>query len=341
MGKKLTDVSMIMKGILLFIMIVFVITAFKIHAFAQEYPVQPITMVGGSAPGGITDIGARALANEAKKFLGVEILVTNKPGAAGTVAMSNVISSRPDGYTLGTYGDTPYSRSPYTLTLGFNPMTDTTPIIAYGKWADIIVARGDSPFKTYKDAIDFAKENPGKLTSGHLGIGGPHYLNVAALALQMGLKISMVGFNGDSEVILGVLGGHIMTGFCGLSSAVSQIKAGKLKVLAVVQGEERWEKFPEVPTFYELGFKDATPAVFLVVWGPKGLPDPIVKKLEDAFRKASESAGFKKFALDNEVYPMKRGQQAITGQELMDYLAKTNEINGNLFKKLGVGKFKP
>ncbi len=341
MGKKLTDVSMIMKGILLFIMIVFVITAFKIHALAQEYPVQPITVVNASTAGGATDIGARGLANEAKKFLGVDILVISKIGGSGAVAMSYVISSRPDGYTLGHFTDTPYVRVPHSMTLDFNPMTDTIPLIAYGKWYDLIVAREDSPFKTFKDAINFAKENPGKLTCGVMGASSPHNLNVAGLALQMGLKISRVPLPGDTEIILNILGGHIMTGFCGLTSSVSQIKAGKLKVLAVVTGEERWEKFPEVPTFYELGFKDATPGPIILIWGPKGLPDPIVKKLEDAFKKATETAEFKKFALDNEIYPMKRGQQAITGQELMNLLAKTYEINGNLFKKLGVSKTKP
>lgn len=322
----------------LYIVITMIIAGFGGYALAQEFPTQPITIVGGSAAGGIVDISTRTLANEAKKSLGVEILVTTKPGAMHTVAMSYVISRPLDGYTLGSSTDAPFTRAPYIMTLNFNPLKDAVPIIAFGTFPDLIVARGDSPFKTFKDAINFAKENPGKLTYGHLGTTSISYINMAALALQMGLKVSPVPFNGDAEIILSLLGGHIMTGGVGISSCVSQIKAGKLKVLAIAEGEERWEKFPEVPVFYEVGFKDATPAPNLVIWGPKGLPDPIMRKLEDAFRKASESAEFKKFALENEVSTMKKGHQAITGQELQNFIAKTYDIYGNLFQKLGVGK---
>jgi tripartite-type tricarboxylate transporter receptor subunit TctC len=337
MEKKLNSVSLVIKGTFLFIMVALVIGGFNV-TFAQEYPTQPITIVVGSAAGGVTDVATRTLGEQAKKSLGVEILVTTKTGAMHTVAMSYVISRPPDGYTLGSSTDAPFSRAPYIMTLNFNPLKDVIPIIAYGTFPDLIVARGDSPFKTFKDAIDFAKENPGKLTYGHLGTTSISYLNMAALALQMGIKVSPVPFNGDAEVILSLLGGHIMTGGIGIGSSVSQLKAGKLKILAMVQGEERWEKFPDVPTLYELGFKDATPPPNLMIWGPKGLPDPTVKKLEDAFKKASESAEFKKFTLDNEIYSMKRGQQAITGQELQNFLAKTYAIYGNLFQKLGVGK---
>lgn len=337
MEKKFNVVSLV-RGVFLSIMIFSVILGFKVHALAQEFPTQPITIVCGSAAGGITDLAARTLANEAKKFLGGEILNTAKPGAMHTVAMSYVISRPADGYTLGTSTDAPFTRAPHTMKLSFNPLTDVTPIIAYGNFYDLLVARGDSPFKTFKDAIDFAKANPGKLTYGDLGATSISRINMAGLALQMGLNISMVPYGGDAPIILDILGGHIMIGGVGISSIVEHVKAGKLKVIAVAEGEERWEKFPEAPTYYELGFKDVTPPPNLCIWGPKGMPDPVVRKLEDAFKKASETPAFKKFALENEVSPMKKGQQAITGQELRNFLVKTFNVYGNLFQKLGMSK---
>ena len=304
MRKKLIYVSMIM--------IVFGILGFKIHALAQEYPVKPITLVSGSPAGGIVELSARALGNELKKILGVEVLVICKPGAGGAVTMSYIISMPPDGYTLGAWGDGTYSRAPYFEKLDFNPMTETIPIIGYGLINDVLIARGDSPFKTFKDAINFAKENPGKLTFGHMGITTPHYMHVAGLAHQMELNISMVPFKGDAEIILAVLGGHIMTGFCSLPGSINQVRAGKLKYLAVLLEQAR-EKFPGVLTFREVGFKETLPPTLFLIYGSKGLPEPIVKKVEDAFSKAIESAEFKKFALDNEFYI-----RNIKGQALLE-----------------------
>jgi tripartite-type tricarboxylate transporter receptor subunit TctC len=333
MEKKLNVVSIMTKGIILCTMITFVITGFTVYALAQGYPTQPITLIAGMAPGGLTDICARTIANEVKKFLGVELLVVNKPGAMQALAMSYVISSRPDGYTLGATTDAPYVRAPLFEKLSFNPLTDTIPIISYGTFLPAFYVRADSPFKNFKDVLNFAKENPGKLTFGHVGISSITYLNMAGFELQMGLKISMVPFNGDSEVLVNVLGGQIMAGSGGSGALVSQVKAGKIRVLAISAGNERMKEYPEAPTLYELGFKDSLPNGVFLTFGPKGLPEPIVKKLEDAYKKASESAEFKKLAADNEIYPVTK---ASTGQELRDSLAKAYQDTRKMVQKLSI-----
>ncbi len=309
--------------------------------FAQEYPTQPITIVVGTGAGGPTDTGARIMSHEAKKLLGVDILVINKAGASHTVGMSYVISRLPDGYTLGAAGDAPYTRAPHMLKLDFNPLTDTLPILYYGYYPHIIVARGDSPFKTFKDAINFAKENPGKLTCGSFAVGSQADLNMAGLGQHFGIKIPMVVFPGDPEAIFAVLGGHIMVAGVASGTAKPHIKAGKLKILATTENE-RWEKYPEVPTLYELGYKDACPQASLGFYGPKGLPDRIVKKIVDTFTTAIESAEFKEFLQTHDLRPMKgTAGQTLTGQELRNYLVASNEFYGNLIRKFGVGKTKP
>jgi tripartite-type tricarboxylate transporter receptor subunit TctC len=280
----------------------------------------------------------RTLADEAKKSLGVEVLVVNKPGAHHTVAMSYVISRPADGYTLGTSTDAPFTRGSLIMKLTFDPNADTIPIIAYGTFPNAIIVREDSPFKNFQDAINFAKENPSKLTYGHIGQGSAHYINMAALALQRGLKIAMVPFGGDSEIVISLLGGHIMMTGIGISSCANQIKAGKIRLLAMDEGDEVRKKYPGVPTFYDVGFKDICPPPILVIWGPKGLPDPVVKKLEGAFIKASQSDQFRTFALNNEVYPINK---ANTGQELKYSLIRGFKTWGNLIQRLGVADTKP
>ena len=339
MEKKLNVVLKMAKGSVLSIIIVFIITGFTAHALAQQYPVKPITVVVGMAAGGMSDLVQRFLANEAKKYLGVEILVMNKPGAVQTVAAGYVVSCQPDGYTLGGIVDGVYVRSPYFMELNYNPFTDTTPIIWFQKQFTGHYVRADSPFKTMKDVFKFAEENPGKLTHGTMGISTQAYLNMEAFALQKGFKVAEVPFNGDLEVITALLGGQIMVGAGGTGSFRSHAKAGKVRLLAISEGYERYMVYPEVPTLYELGFKDVLPSGSqLLLVGPKGLPEPIVKKIEDAYKKASESAGFKQLAQDNDFLVITKGN---TGQELRDYLEKSYQIHGNLIQKLGLSKTKP
>lgn len=300
---------------------------------SPPYPSQPITMVVGMAAGGITDMAARALAEEAKKILKQEVLVVNKPGASQTVAMSSVITAPPDGYTLGATTDAPILRAPHMMNLNFNTITDIRPIILYGKFTSVAIVPADSPFKTFKDAFDYARQNPGKLTFGHPGIGTTPYLCPAGFGLQTGIKISFVPFPGDSAVVTALLGKHIMMGAMGPASCLSQVKAGQVRVIGVIEGEERLEAFPQAQTLHELGMQNILPPPGVVVFGQRNLPDAIAKKLEDTFLKASESPGFKKFAADNELYPVKKGG---TGPELLSYLNAAHTKTGNLIRTLGL-----
>ena len=140
-------------------------------AFSQDYPTKAITAVVGMEPGGIVDVATRVLVDEAKKLVGQDILVENKPGASHMVAGSYVISSKPDGYTLWSSTDAPFVRMPHMMKLKFDPIAETTPIIFYGVFTHFILVPADSPFKTLKDLLTYAKENPNKLTFGTPGFG--------------------------------------------------------------------------------------------------------------------------------------------------------------------------
>lgn len=319
------------KKILVLIMIGVFVTGYTAFIFAEEYPVKPITIVTGMMTGSMSDLTNRVIADEVKKSLGVEVLVQSKPGATGTVAVSFVISAPPDGYTLGGTSDGAFLRSPHRLKLNFNPIQDTLPIIIYAKFHNFLIVREDSPFKTFKGLIDFAKENPGKLKYGDTGIGTNLYLGFAGLALKHGFKFSYIPHDGDAAVSLSILGGHIMAGGLSSGPCVPLIRAGKIRLLAVVDGDKRLEAYPEVPTFSEFG--DVIPSPGLLIFGQKGLPHAIAKKLEGAFSKASQSDIFKKFALGNEVYLL---EKPIIDQNLQDFLKTEYKKTGELYKKLGL-----
>ena len=307
-------------------------------ACAQDYPTQPITAIVGFAAGGTTDAANRIASDEAKKVLGVEIATVNKPGANTTIAISSVISAKPDGYTIGTSADTGFLRAPHMMKLTFDPIADTTPIVYYATSKNFIIVSTDSPFKTFEDVIAYTKANPGKLTYGNTGIGSSLYLGFAGLAAEKGLTFGNVVFPGDGQALLAVLGGHVMVGGISAGPAVPQIKAGKIRVLAITDGTQRLADYPNVPTLSEFTKpENVMPSLGLFVFGPKGLPPNVVRKLEDAYIKAAHSEAFAKWAAENQVYPMAK---PLVGAELKEYLLSENKKMGALIDRLGLrGKF--
>jgi tripartite-type tricarboxylate transporter receptor subunit TctC len=318
---------------------VFLMAALSGAAFSQDYPTKAITAVVGMEPGGIVDVATRVLTDEAKKVIGQDILVENKPGASHMVAGSYVISSKPDGYTLWSSTDAPFVRMPHMMKLKFDPIAETTPILFYGIFTHFILVPAESPFKTLKDLLTFAKENPGKLTFGNPGFGMVPHMAMAGMEIETGLKISQVPFAGEAKEIAALLGGHLMAAGIAIESSISQVKAGKLRALGILQGEERVSAFPEIPTLKEaakeFGMKTAVTYPGLMVSGPKGLPEPIVKKLVMTFDTARKSAGFQKYAKETYIF---QDKMPMTGEALLNHLNRGYKDTGDLVQKLGIQK---
>jgi len=318
---------------------VFLMIALATPAISQDYPSKTITAVVGMEPGGIVDVATRVLVDDAKKLLGQEILVENKPGASHMVAGSYVVVSKPDGYTLWSSTDAPFVRMPHMMKLKFDPIAETTPIIFYGIFTHFILVPAESPFKTLKDMLTFAKENPGKLTFGNPGFGMVPHMAMAGMEIETGLKVSQVPFAGEAKEIAALLGGHLMAAGIAIESSISQVKAGKLRALGILQGEERVSAFPDIPTLKEaakeFGMKTAVTYPGLMVSGPKGLPEPIVKKLVTAFDTARKSAGFQKYAKETYIF---QDKMPLTGEALRNHLNRGYKESGDLVEKLGIQK---
>ncbi|MCX5914866.1 MAG: tripartite tricarboxylate transporter substrate binding protein [Deltaproteobacteria bacterium] len=257
-----------------------------------EYPDRTIQLIIGFDAGGSEDLRARALVSKLGEVLGQPVVVMNKPGASGSVALSLLAKAKPDGYTLGSASASPVLFVPHVQKVEYNPLTDFTYICGSAVQPLGIVVKSDAPWNTFNELVEYVEKNPGKLKYGTFGIGGGAHVYMELVGKSRNLNWVHVPFKGDQPTVNALLGGHIPVAVSP-STFVPHVRGGKLKLLAMAT-ESRSSAFPQVPTLKELGFNLDFRAFgdVLGYLGPKGLPPGIVKKLEDAFKKAVESPDF-------------------------------------------------
>jgi tripartite-type tricarboxylate transporter receptor subunit TctC len=254
-------------------------------ALAQDYPTKPVTLIVPWPAGGSTDISMRAIADAASKHLGQPIVIDNKGGGGGTVGPATMAAaSKPDGYTISQIPITVF-RLPLMQEVSWNPDKDFSYIIHLTGYTFGVTTSSESQFKTWKDVVDFAKANPGKVTYATPGTGTSLHVGMEQISALAGIKLTQVPFKGGAETNAAVLGQHTMlqadsTGWRPL------VDAGKLRLL-MVWTDKRSPNFPDVPTLKEIGYPMVYDSPFGVA-GPKGMDPKIVAKLHDAFKKAIE-----------------------------------------------------
>jgi tripartite-type tricarboxylate transporter receptor subunit TctC len=265
-----------------------IIFLFPVLSPAQSYPTKPISILVGFAPGGTMDVSTRVLAGKAEKSLGQPFIITNNGGGGGSVALGIVGKEKADGYSLAGCTSTGLIRIPQFRTVPYK-LEDFVPIMHFGAPQTKVMVRSDSPFKTFKDLVEYGKKNPGKVTYSSTGVGSPMHLAMEYVGKQEGIQWTHVPYPGSAPALTALLGGHV-TAQSGSTEWIPQIKAGAVRLLGT-HGEKRMKLFPEVPTFRELGYDFINETVFMVA-APKGTPLAIVKKLEEAFHKAMDDPEF-------------------------------------------------
>ena len=305
------------------------VITFPFLANAQEFPTKPITLIVPFPAGGPTDLALRALGEAAAKHLGQPVIVENKSGGAGTVGPATMAATaKPDGYTIAQMPITVY-RLPLMQKTTWS-VDDFSYIIHLTGYVFAHIAAADTPFKTWKDVVEYAKKNPGKVTYGSSGTGGSPHLGTEQVAEKDGIKLTHVPFKGAAELHAAVAGGHVMLGAGGASSK-QIVDAGKARFLNVWTAK-RQKSFPDVPTLTELGYPFVIDSPFGIA-GPKGMDPKIVAKLHDAFKKAIE---------DPEVLKvLERFEMTPNYKNPADYRAAVDEqikLETGLLKRIGLLK---
>lgn len=272
-------------------------------AQAQAFPTKAITIVVPFSAGGTTDILARVLGQFMSKDLGQPVIIDNRAGAGGNIGTQLVARAAPDGYTIlmGTVGTHAINQSLYPK-LAFDPIKDFAPLTRVALVPNLLVANPAQPFKTVKELIAYARANPGKVTFGSSGSGTSIHLSGEMFKQMAGVDLQHVAYKGSAPAVNDLLGNHIAIMFDNMPSAISHVKAGKLRPLAVTTAT-RSPALPDVPTIAEAGVPGYEATSWFGLLAPAGTPAPVVARLNTAILKALADPDVKKKLLEQGAEP--------------------------------------
>ncbi len=259
------------------------------HAQGKDFPNKPIHLIIPFAPGGVTDIGGRYIAQQLSQKLGVEVYAENKAGASGNIGASYVAKADPDGYTLLVGFDGTLVINPHIFEkIPFSTMNDFSPIGKIGDAALILLANPSFPAKTVKEVIALSMKESKGLSYATSGIGvTPH---IAGELLKQKTKANLVAipYKSGGQALIGLMGGDVPLAFTNLAGATQYIDSGQLKPIAV-SAKNRVSALPNVPTFIESGFKDISVMSWIGLLAPAKTPKPIILQINKALNEILNS----------------------------------------------------
>ena len=269
----------------------------SLPAAAQEaYPSRSITMVVPFPPGGVADITGRPTAAAMEKVLRQPVTIANRPGAGGAVGNAVVAHAKPDGYTilmaLSSISVIPAADELFNRKPAYS-LDQFAPIALISADPTLLVVHPSLPVNSLKELIALAKSKPGQLSFSSSGIYGALHMPMEMFLHAAGLKMRHVPTTGGGPAITAVLGGHVELTAGGPAAITSHVNSGKLRPI-VSWGAERHPAYPKIPTFKELGYKDVEYYIWAGMFAPRGTPEPVMKVLRDATRKAVEDPEFRK-----------------------------------------------
>ena len=247
-------------------------------AFAQNYPTKALRLVVPFLAGGSTDIVGRTVAQKLSEMWGQPVVVDNRPGGGTTIGTDAVAKSAPDGYTL-LVTPAPFTINPSLLNkLPYDALNDFAPITLINTTPLVMVVHPGVPAKTVKELIALAKAKPGKLNFGSSGTGGSNHLAGELFDAMAGVKMVHIPYKGNAGALTDIVGGHLDVVYNGVTSAISLIRGGKLRVLAVTS-LKRTAALPDVPTLDELGLKGFEAVAWNGLTAPAKTPREVIMKI--------------------------------------------------------------
>jgi len=254
-------------------------------ACAQAWPAKPVRIVVPFAPGGTADTLGRLVAQRLAESFKENFVIENRGGAGGVIGSELVAKAAPDGYTLLVSGVASHCIAPaLSRNFPFDPLRDFTHIALFGGPPGVLVIHPSLPVRDLKEFIAYAKAEGGKLAYGSPGNGTQGHLIAEQLKQVAGIQMTHVPYKGASLAVADLIAGHLKVTSTTLTTAATQIKAGRARALAV-SSEKRVPDFPDVPTFGELGYPELAAAIWFSLSGPPGMPPEIVARLNSEVRR--------------------------------------------------------
>jgi tripartite-type tricarboxylate transporter receptor subunit TctC len=250
-------------------------------ASAQDYPNKPVRILVPFSAGGAVDIIARQMTVDLASSLGQSVVVDNRPGASGNIAMGAAAKAAPDGYTLVLASASLAINKSLIKSTPFDPRKDFTPVALVAMVPSLLVVNPAFGATSVTDLVARAKANPGAVNYGSNGVGTTQHLAASAFALRTGAQITHVPYKGVDQLVPDLLSGRIQMSFNNVASMQGQLKAGTLKALAIGRAT-RWSDMPDTPTYAEAGIGGLEYSSWVGLFGPAGMPQAVVDKLSKA-----------------------------------------------------------
>ena len=294
------------------------------------WPAGPVTFVVGYAAGGSTDINARELAHVMTPVIGQQIIIDNKGGAAGSIGLRAVANAKPDGQTIFVAVGTNVIINPHVQKGMIDTLASLAPICQITDYQYVLVVGNSVPVKNAAELVALAKKDPDKLTYSSSGVGGNNHLAGALFAEAAGVKLTHVPYKGTGPAVADVISGQITMNFSSLPPAVSQVKGGNLKALAVT-GNKRIKSLPDVPTLKEQGI-DVVVTSWQGLFAPAKTPPDILDRIDKAAKEAMKNPKWEEaLARDGLEMPPDR-----TRAEFTKFVADEHAFWGTTLKKLNI-----
>lgn len=300
-------------------------------ALAQEYPaIKPVKIMVGATAGGGTDILARMLADKFTQSMKQSFVVENKPGAANTLAADFTAKSPKDGYTLLVATNTGQAIAPHLLKLAFDPMKDLQPIGMVVVVPHLLLVGPNEKAKDIKELVAAMKNNPTIYSYASAGIGSTQHIAGEALNMAAGTKATHIPYKGSSAAHTDLIGGQVQIMLDTTSSAIGQVKAGKLRALAITTAK-RSAELPNVPTVRELGMPDVEITTWYGLYTTAGTPKAVVDKLHAELKKTLQLAD-----VQQRLKALGGDSEDLTTQQFTDFNVSEFERFGRLVKTANI-----
>ena len=278
-----------MRGIVS-LMLIALLLVMAMHLHAQGYPNQAINLVLPYAPGDTGDVAGRAMAEELAKMLKVPVVPVNRPGAGATTGTESVVKAKKDGYTILIAPNAALisSRIMNPETVRYDPFKDLTPLGMATRSPIILAVRSDAEYKSFRELIEYAKKNPGKIRVGTFGTGSGGHFAVEIINSLTGAGLTMVPFKGASPAITAILGGHVEAVAPALGTLTGHLKSGSLRGVVI---SSKFPEFPDIPTLPQLGYRQNFWGVWWAFFAPAGISAEVTGVLIPAIEKAAKNPG--------------------------------------------------